>query len=110
MTLRSIAVRVPTTATSPEREQRPAEIVPRLCIAREIFDDPTVAAAILDRLLHHGTVLTINGPSYRMRRHHERVEELRAGLQTAEPADRGVAPDPRRPAKPPLSASNSSDA
>ena len=40
----------------------------------EIFDDTTVAAAILDRLLHHGTVLTINGPSYRMRRHHERLD------------------------------------
>jgi hypothetical protein len=30
----------------------------------EIFQDTTVAAAILDRPLHHGTVLTINGPSY----------------------------------------------
>jgi DNA replication protein DnaC len=48
----------------------------------EIFDDTTVAAAILDRLLHHGTVLTINGPSYRMRRHRERVEQLRSGLAT----------------------------
>jgi DNA replication protein DnaC len=46
----------------------------------EIFDDQTVAAAILDRLLHHGTVLTINGPSYRMRRHHAKTETLRAGL------------------------------
>ncbi len=46
----------------------------------EIFDDTTVAAAILDRLLHHGTVLTINGPSYRMRRHQEQTETLRAGL------------------------------
>ena len=53
----------------------------------EVFQDTTVAAAILDRL-HHGTVLTINGPSYRMRRHHERVEQLRAGLQAAGPADR----------------------
>jgi DNA replication protein DnaC len=43
----------------------------------EIFDDTTVAAAILDRLLHHGIVLTINGPSYRMRRHQERLETLR---------------------------------
>jgi len=50
----------------------------------EIFDDATVAAAILDRLLHHGTVLTINAPSCRMRRHHDRVEQLRAGLQAAE--------------------------
>jgi DNA replication protein DnaC len=45
----------------------------------EIFDDPTVAAAILDR----GIVLTINGPSYRMRRHQERLDALRAGLQAA---------------------------
>ncbi|MGH2989194.1 MAG: ATP-binding protein, partial [Solirubrobacterales bacterium] len=53
----------------------------------EIFDDTTVAAAILDRLLHHGTVLTINGPSYRMRRHHERLETLRAGLQAPKTGD-----------------------
>ena len=53
----------------------------------EIFDDTTVATAILDRLLHHGTVLTINGPSYRMRRHQERVETLRAGLQAAPAGD-----------------------
>jgi DNA replication protein DnaC len=53
----------------------------------EIFQDTTVAAAILDRPLHHGTVLTINGPSYRMRRHHEHVESLRAGLQAAETGD-----------------------
>jgi hypothetical protein len=38
----------------------------------EIFDDNTVAA-ILDRLLHHGSALTVNGPSYRMCRHHEHL-------------------------------------
>ena len=53
----------------------------------EIFDDTTVAAAILDRLLHHGIVLTINGPSYRMRRHQARVETLRDGLQAAPAGD-----------------------
>lgn len=53
----------------------------------EIFDDATVAAAILDRLLDRGIVLTINGPSYRMRRHQERFETLRAGLQAAPAAD-----------------------
>jgi DNA replication protein DnaC len=52
----------------------------------EIFDDQTVATAILDRLLHHGTVLTINGPSYRMRHHQARIETLRAGLQAPKPA------------------------
>ena len=53
----------------------------------EIFDDQTVATAILDRLLHHGTVLTINGPSYRMRRHQARLETLRAGLQAPKTGD-----------------------
>lgn len=32
-----------------------------------IFGDPTVATAILDRLLHHCTVITIRGDSYRLR-------------------------------------------
>lgn len=49
----------------------------------EIFQDTTVAAAILDRLLDRGIVLTINGPSYRMRRHQQRLDSLRAGLQAA---------------------------
>jgi DNA replication protein DnaC len=53
----------------------------------EIFDDQTVAAAILDRLLHHGTILTINGPSYRMRRHREKTETLRAGLLSSQTGD-----------------------
>ena len=53
----------------------------------EIFDDQTVATAILDRLLHHGTLLTINGPSYRMRRHQARLDTLRAGLQAPKTGD-----------------------
>lgn len=46
----------------------------------EIFEDATVAVAILDRLLHHATVLQIDGESYRMRDHRARVNQLRAGL------------------------------
>jgi DNA replication protein DnaC len=34
-----------------------------------VFADQVVAAAILDRLLHHATVINIKGKSYRMRRH-----------------------------------------
>jgi len=34
-----------------------------------IFDDQVVAGAILDRLLHHATVVNIKGQSYRMRAH-----------------------------------------
>ena len=46
----------------------------------EIFEDTTVAVAILDRLLHHATVLQIDGESYRMRGHRARLAQLRASL------------------------------
>jgi len=39
-----------------------------------VFGDPVVATAILDRLLHHCSVITIRGDSYRLR------EKRRAGL------------------------------
>jgi len=44
----------------------------------QIFEDTTVAAAMLDRLLHHATVVQINGPSYRMRHHQARLDQLRS--------------------------------
>ena len=50
----------------------------------EIFDDTTVAAAILDRLLHHATVLSINGDSYRMRAHRDAVASLRPAITGGE--------------------------
>ena len=43
----------------------------------QIFDDPMIAAAMLDRLLHRSTVLQIDGESYRMRAHPARAEKLR---------------------------------
>lgn len=43
----------------------------------EIFSDHMMAAAILDRFLHRATVLHIDGDSYRMRAHRERLERLR---------------------------------
>lgn len=46
----------------------------------ERFTDPMMAAAVLDRLLHRGVVIGINGPSYRMRAHQARAENLRQGL------------------------------
>lgn len=33
----------------------------------QMLGDPVLAGAVLDRLLHHSTVITINGPSYRLR-------------------------------------------
>jgi len=46
----------------------------------QIFDDPMVAAAMLDRLLHRSAVIAIDGDSYRMRSHLAQVEALRAGV------------------------------
>jgi DNA replication protein DnaC len=46
----------------------------------QIFDDPMVAAAMLDRLLHRSAVIAIEGESYRMRAHRAQVEALRAGV------------------------------
>lgn len=37
----------------------------------EVFGDPVVATALLDRLLHHAVVVQIEGSSYRMRQHAE---------------------------------------
>lgn len=46
----------------------------------QIFDDPMVAAAMLDRLLHRSVVFNIDGESYRMRSHRARAEALRKGV------------------------------
>jgi DNA replication protein DnaC len=34
-----------------------------------VFGDEVLASAILDRLLHHAEVISINGPSYRLKDH-----------------------------------------
>jgi DNA replication protein DnaC len=47
----------------------------------KIFDDPMVAAAMLDRLLHRSVVFNIDGDSYRMRTHRARSENLRKGVR-----------------------------
>jgi DNA replication protein DnaC len=44
----------------------------------ETLGDTTVAAAMLDRLLHRSVVLNLDGDSYRLRDHHARAEKLRA--------------------------------
>ena len=43
----------------------------------EILGDTTVAAAMLDRLLHRSVVVTLDGASYRLRNHHAAAEEIR---------------------------------
>ncbi len=50
----------------------------------KIFDDPMVAAAMLDRLLHRSVVFNIDGDSYRMRAHRARSETIRKGVPPPE--------------------------
>jgi len=87
----------------------------------EVFGDPVVATALLDRLLHHAVVVQIEGSSYRMRqhaallppaprpgttpRHHGRARRSRAAAPPRPPAQgcrriiaRGTPPPP--PPKP----------
>lgn len=45
----------------------------------DIFDDTTVAAAMLDRLLHRSVVFNITGDSYRLREHKARNRRLSKG-------------------------------
>ena len=44
----------------------------------EVFGDPVVATALLDRLLHHAIVVQIEGSSYRLRQHADLVPSTSA--------------------------------
>jgi DNA replication protein DnaC len=44
----------------------------------EILGDTTVAAALLDRLLHRSVVINLDGESYRLREHQARNDKMRA--------------------------------
>lgn len=46
----------------------------------ERLGDPMLAAALLDRILHRGIVVAIEGPSFRMRAHQRRSDALRRAL------------------------------
>ncbi len=66
----------------------------------EVFGDPVVATALLDRLLHHAVVIQIEGSSYRMREHAALIpENLRANHHAnlpAVPKRRGQPPTKER--------------
>ncbi|MGF9757460.1 IS21-like element helper ATPase IstB [Microvirga sp. 0TCS3.31] len=62
----------------------------------EVFGDPVVATALLDRLLHHAAVIQIEGSSYRLRQHAELVpEHVRSKALITPP------PAPKRRGRPP---------
>ncbi|MBR2782229.1 MAG: ATP-binding protein, partial [Oscillospiraceae bacterium] len=43
----------------------------------EIFGDPLIANAIIDRLLHHASIVTIKGKSYRLQTLYQELETER---------------------------------
>ena len=62
----------------------------------EVFGDPVVATALLDRLLHHAVVVQIEGASYRLRSHADLIpEHVRANAPISPP------PPPKRRGRPP---------
>jgi DNA replication protein DnaC len=64
----------------------------------DVFGDPVVATALLDRLLHHAVVIQIEGSSYRLRQHADLVpEHLRSKAMITPPPP----PAPRRRGRPP---------
>ena len=65
----------------------------------DVFGDPVVATALLDRLLHHAVVVQIEGSSYRLRQHAELMpEHVRSKAIIAPPT---AAPIPRPRGRPP---------
>jgi DNA replication protein DnaC len=60
----------------------------------EIFGDNVIAAALLDRLLHHAVVIKIEGNSYRLRAHQDLMPENLLSPQNPEQSAR------RKPGRP----------
>ena len=62
----------------------------------DVFGDPVVATALLDRLLHHAVVVQIEGASYRLRGHSDLIpEHARTNAPITPP------PAPKRRGRPP---------
>jgi DNA replication protein DnaC len=65
----------------------------------EVFGDPVVATALLDRLLHHAIVIQIEGSSYRLRQHADLVPEHIRAKSIIQPPS--IPATPKRRGRPP---------
>jgi hypothetical protein len=65
----------------------------------DVFGDPVVATALLDRLLHHAIVIQIEGSSYRLRQHADLVPEHIRSKALIQPPPQ--TPQPKRRGRPP---------
>ena len=61
----------------------------------ELFGDEVLAVAILDRLLHDAEILTINGPSWRLRGRDDLLQQRPETAQTGENSPTDTARQPR---------------
>ena len=60
----------------------------------EVFGDPVVATALLDRLLHHAVVIQIEGSSYRLRQHTDLMpKHVRSKATVAPPTTTPLLPE-----------------
>lgn len=64
----------------------------------DVFGDPVVATALLDRLLHHAVVVQIEGSSYRLRQHADLVPEH---VRSKAPINAPQPPQEKRRGRPP---------
>ncbi len=71
----------------------------------ELFGDPVVATALLDRLLHHAVVIQIEGASYRLRQHANLLPEHVRSKTLITPT-----PVPKRRGRPPAKDQSDHDA
>ena len=64
----------------------------------DVFGDPVVATALLDRLLHHAIVIQIEGASYRLKAHADLIQSSApsALLTPAAKKRRGRPPKPKK--------------
>jgi len=69
----------------------------------QVFGDPVIATALLDRLLHHAVVVHIEGSSYRMRQHADLLPQ-------AQPPSSHPDAQPRRRGRPPKAAADAAGA
>jgi DNA replication protein DnaC len=54
----------------------------------EVFGDDVMAAALIDRVLHHCHLVNIRGNSYRMREHTELYRTLQSDVEASKPVRR----------------------
>ena len=77
------------TFLSERYERRTVVITSNLVFSEwdKIFKDPMTTAAAIDRIVHHATILELNGPSYRAEEAQKRNQDLKIGENAKSQSD-----------------------